>query len=98
MKVEFANGDLARICTNEAHRMGLPIAVIKAARRRLIQMEAALDERDLRNLRGLHYKKLQGSREGQHAIRVNDQYRIVFTMSGGGRTAVITVIEIGDTH
>jgi proteic killer suppression protein len=97
MKVEFADDDLARICTDQAHRLGLPFAVIKAARRRLIQMEAALDERDLRNLRGLNYKSLQGGRSGQRQIRINDQYRIVFTISGE-KPRVITVIEIGDTH
>ncbi len=36
---------------------GLPVAVIKTARFRLIQLKAARDERDLRNLKGLHYKK-----------------------------------------
>ena len=98
MRIEFANDDLARIYTDEAHRMGLPFAVIKAARRKLIQLEAARDERDLRNLKGLNYKKLQGEREGQRQIRVNDQYRIVFTLSEEQRTPVITIIEIGDTH
>ena len=98
MRIEFANDDLARICTDEAHRTGLPFAVIKAARRKLVQLEAALDERDLRNLKGLNYKKLQGEREGQRQIRVNDQYRIVFTLSEGERAPVITIIEIGDTH
>ena len=62
MRVEFADDDVARICTDEAHRMGLPFAVIKAARRKLIQMEAARDERDMRNLKGLNYKKLHGPR------------------------------------
>ena len=98
MRIEFADADLARICTDEAHRMGLPFAVIKAARRKLIQLEAALDERDLRNLKSLNYKKLQGEREGQRSIRINDQYRIVFTLRAAERTAVITIIEIGDTH
>lgn len=98
MRIEFANDDFARIYTDEAHRMGLPFAVIKAARRKLIQLEAARDERDLRNLKGLNYKKLQGEREGQRQIRVNDQYRIVFTLSEEQRTPVITIIEIGDTH
>src|SRR6266480_4032778 len=97
MRVEFADSDLARICTEEAHRLGLPFAVIKAARRKLIQMEAALDERDLRNLKGLFYKKLHGEREGQRQIRINDQYRIVFTISDS-RPPVITVVEIGDIH
>ncbi|MBF0372024.1 MAG: type II toxin-antitoxin system RelE/ParE family toxin [Alphaproteobacteria bacterium] len=98
MKVEFADDDLARICTDQAHRLGLPVAVIKAARLKLLQIEAAKDERDLRNLRGLHYKKLQGDREGQKSIRVNDQYRIVFTISENQHAPVVTIIEIGDTH
>ncbi|MGB9152523.1 MAG: type II toxin-antitoxin system RelE/ParE family toxin [Alphaproteobacteria bacterium] len=98
MRIEFANDALARICTDAAHKMGLPITVIKAARRKLIQLEAAVDERDLRNLKGLHYKKLQGSRDGQRSIRINDQYRIVFTLAENERPPVITVIEIDDTH
>ncbi len=98
MKIEFVDVDLSRICTDEAHRLGLPIAVIKAARRKLIQLEAARDERDIRNLKGLNYKKLQGDREGQRSIRINDQYRIVFTLSEAESPPVITIIEIGDTH
>lgn len=98
MRIEFADDALSRICTDEAHKLGLPFAVIKAARRKLIQLEAALDERDLRNLKSLNYKKLNGDREGQRSIRVNDQYRIVFTLSDGERPPVICVLEIGDTH
>ena len=97
MRIEFADDGLARICTEEAHKLGLPIAVIKAARRRLIQLEAARDERDLRNLKGLHYKKLRGDRAGQRSIRINDQYRIVFTLSDDV-PAVLTIVEIGDIH
>ncbi len=77
--------------------MGLPFAVIKGARNKLLQLEAAADEKDLRELKGLKYKKLMGNREGQRSIRVNDQYRIVFTISDGSKP-VITVFEIGDTH
>ena len=98
MRIEFADADLARICTDEAHRLKLPIAVIKAARRKLIQLEAALDERDLRNLKSLNYKKLHGDRADHRSIRINDQYRIVFTLSEDETPPVITIIEIGDTH
>lgn len=98
MRIEFADDDLARICTNEAHRLGLPFAVIKTARSRLIQLEAAMDERDLRNLNGLHFKKLKGSKEGRCSVRINDQYRIEFTLSAGEGPAVITICAIGDTH
>ncbi len=98
MRIVFADGALAGVLTDDAHPMGLPFAVIKGARRKLIQMEAAVDERDLRNLKGLMYKKLQGDRDGQRSIRINDQYRIVFTISDGETPVVITIIEIGDTH
>jgi toxin HigB-1 len=98
MKIEFADDDLARICTPEAYKLGLPIAVIGAARRKLIQLAAARDDRDLRGLKGLNYKKLQGPRDGQRSIRINDQYRIVFTLSEGEHPLVIRILEIGDTH
>lgn len=78
--------------------MGLPFAVIKVARRKLLQMEAARDERDLRNLKGLMFKKLHGDQSGLRSVRINEQYRIVFTLSDGETSSVITIVEIGDTH
>lgn len=97
MRIEFAN-DLARICTDEAHKLGLPIGVIKAARLKLIKMEGAPDERTLRNWKALNYKKLSGDREGQRSVRVNDQYRIVFLLLDEERPPVIRILEIDDTH
>jgi toxin HigB-1 len=98
MKVEFADDDLARICTDQAHKLGLPVTVIRMARFRLIQLGAARDERDLRNLKGLHYKKGKGERDGTRSIRINDQYRIVFTLSEAETPPIIRVTKIGDTH
>lgn len=98
MRIEFADDRLAMICTGEAHRLGLPIAVIKAARRRLVQLEAATDERDLNNLRGLHYKKLVGDLNNQRQIRVNDQYRIRFNLDDTQKPNVVIIIFIGDPH
>jgi proteic killer suppression protein len=98
MKVEFADDDLARILTDEAHRLGLPFGVIKIARRRLIQLEAAIDERDLRNLGGLDYKKRKADPHDTRSIRVNDQYRIFFVLSGTGSATTVTITMIGDPH
>lgn len=98
MKIVFADPDLRRICTDEAHRLGLPVAVIQAARRRLVQLEAASDERDLRNLKSLNYKKLQGDKSGRRTVRVNDQYRIVFTLVETETPPIINIIDICDTH
>ena len=98
MKIEYADDDLARICTDQAFRMGLPVAVIKAARNKLVQLEAACDERDLRNLKSLNYKKRQGQDDNTRSVRINDQYRIIFTLSENERPPIIRIISIGDTH
>lgn len=98
MRVEFANDGLARICTNDAHKMGLPISVIRKARDRLLQIEAAKDERDLRNLKSLNYKKRKGGDDETRSIRVNDQFRIFFTLENRGAQTVAVITEIGDPH
>jgi proteic killer suppression protein len=98
MRIEFADSSLRRICTDEAHKLGLPVAVIQAARRKLIQLEAAADERDLRNWKSLNYKKLQGDKDGKRTVRVNDQYRIVFSLLETESPPVISIIAICDTH
>jgi plasmid maintenance system killer protein len=98
MKVEFANDDLARICTKEAHRMGLPFAVIQAGRRTLLKLEAATYERDLTKIGGLDYKIRKGDENGTRSVRINDQYRIFFTVEGNGSSAIATITFIGDPH
>jgi proteic killer suppression protein len=98
MEVKFASDDLARICTDEAHKLGLPVSVIKAARKTLLKLEAATFESDLFCLGGLDYKIRKGSDDDTRQVRVNKQYRIFFTVSGEGSSAVATVTYIGDPH
>jgi proteic killer suppression protein len=98
MKVTFSSERLALILTAQAHELGLPFGVIKACRKKLELMRAATDERDLREWKSLNYKKLGGAQDGQRQIRINDQYRIVFTLDNEFTPPVITILEIGDTH
>lgn len=98
MKIEFGDDDLARICTDQAHKLGLPIGVIKSARRKLVVLHGAPDERTLRNWKSLNYKKGKGDRHGERSIRLNDQYRMVFTIDDSQQPPVLTVVKIGDTH
>ena len=98
MEVKFANDDLARICSDEAHKLGLPVNVIKAARKTLIKLEAAVYEQDLFNIGGLDYKIRKGDDDETRQVRVNRQYRIFFTVSGEGAASTATVTFIGDPH
>jgi proteic killer suppression protein len=97
MEVEFADATLELIETVDAGATRLPIAVIKSARRKLTLLRAAVDDRSLRNWKSLHYEKLRGDRDGQRSIRLNDQYRLVFTLSDK-EPLIVTVLAIEDYH
>lgn len=96
MKIEFADERLALIRTDRAHELGLPIGVIKSCQNKLRFIEAAPDERTLRNWKSLEYKKLEGSEERQ--IRLNDQYRMRFTLDTTCTPPLVTITKIGDPH
>lgn len=68
--------------------------VERVARRKLLQLAAAVVLSDLRIPPGNRLEALQGNRKGQHSIRVNDQWRICFTWTADGPAAV----EIVDYH
>lgn len=57
-------------------------------------LESALELDDLRVPPGNRLEKLRGDRQGQHSIRINDQYRICFVWRGHDAYDV----EITDYH
>ena len=98
MDVEFRNPKLALVETDRAAETRLPVSVIQSARRKLIVIRMAPDERTLRNWRSLHYEKLVGDRKGQRSIRLTDKWRMVFDLDESRNPPKITVLEITDYH
>ena len=66
----------------------------RAARRKLRYLHNATRLEDLRVPPGNRLEALRGDRAGQHAIRVNDQFRICFVWRDGDAFDV----EIVDYH
>lgn len=97
MNVVFRDKRLELIWTEKAHELGLSFAVIKRAREKLHFLAEAPDERTLRNWKSLNYKIREGSND-QRQIRINDQFRIIFTINNDVTPPVITILEIGDPH
>ena len=60
----------------------IPKDLWQVVRRKLDQTDAVTSLDDLRVPPGNRLHALAGNREGQHAMRVNDQYRIVFRFEG----------------
>jgi toxin HigB-1 len=98
MDVVFADPKLALVETEEAGKTKLPVSVIQSARRKLTVLRAAIDDRSLRNWKSLHYEKLKGDRDGLRSIRLNDQYRMVFSLDETTNPQTATVLAIEDYH
>jgi proteic killer suppression protein len=66
----------------------------RAALRKLVLLDAAESLEDLRVPPGNRLEKLKGDRDGQHSIRINDQWRICFRWSESDAHEV----EVTDYH
>lgn len=64
------------------------------AERKLQMLDNAVELKDLRSPPGNRLEQLSGDREGQHSIRINDQWRVCFKWTEAGPVDV----EIVDYH
>lgn len=60
-----------------------PPELRRTARRKLLYLHNAVEMKDLRIPPGNRLESLKGKRKGFHAIRMNDQWRLVFQWSQG---------------
>jgi len=70
------------------------VNIESTARRKLRQLQIAVQLQDLRIPPGNRMKALAGDRAGQYSIRVNDQFRVCFRWTLDGPEDV----EIVDYH
>lgn len=73
---------------------GFPAELVKVARRTLAYLDAAPTLAALASPPGNRLHALQGDRAGQHAVPVNDQFRICFRWTDAGPKDV----EFTDYH
>jgi proteic killer suppression protein len=89
----FRDAETERLWKQERSRR-IPASIHKAVLRKLQMLNAAGVLDDLAVPPGNRLERLKGSREGQHSIRVNDQYRVCFNWREGNAYEV----EITDYH
>ena len=89
----FADPETERIF-NRARSRKLPQGIQRVALRKLLLVDAADRMEDLRFPPGNRLEKLHGNREGQHSIRINDQWRVCFLWKDSDAFEV----EIADYH
>lgn len=89
----FASKETEKLFQREASRV-LPVDIQRKARMKLEILDAADKLDDLRIPLGNRLEKLGGDRDGQHSIRINQQWRICFRWKDGDCYNV----EIVDYH
>jgi proteic killer suppression protein len=97
MIISFRDPATEDIYNNEntkAARKACPQEIWGVARRKLDQLNRAAVLQDLAAPPNNRLKPLKGDREGQHSIRINDQYRICFVWTEQGPENA----EITDYH
>jgi len=89
----FRDGDTEKVFGRRFSRR-LPTDLQSVALRKLRMLNNAVSVNDLRSPPANRLEKLSGDREGQHSIRINDQWRVCFSWREGDAHDV----EITDYH
>ena len=89
----FANRDTALVFQGHYVRW-LPPDIRERARERVWRVINTSSLAELRSPPSYRLEALKGDREGQHSIRINDQWRVCFTWTEFGAIE----IEITDYH
>jgi proteic killer suppression protein len=89
----FADAETERLFLSGRSRR-LPPDILRRAAQRLWQLDAATALADLREPPSNQLEALKGARQGQHSIRINRQWRIVFRFASGDAYDV----EVVDYH
>jgi proteic killer suppression protein len=84
----FACAETERVFQGLVSRR-FPPDIQRTARRKLLQLEAAMQLADLRVPPGNRLETLNGGRAGHHSIRLNDQWRICFCWQAGAHDVAI---------
>ncbi len=82
MIVGFRDDWLRSFFVDDAHSRRIPADLENRLFRRLQMIDDAVTDQDLRVPPSNHFEKLRGKLAGFHAIRVNDQWRLIFRWDG----------------
>ena len=98
MDVKFEDALLRRLEADATYTGEFDAAIVKAFRKRMQLIRAAADERAFYAMKSLHYEKLKGDREGQHSMRLNDQWRLILRVDQDESGKLVVIISIIDYH
>lgn len=79
-------------CSDKKHRFQPQI--VKNYRKRIEQLQSAPTPETLYQFRSLNFEALKGNKVGLYSIRVNDQYRIEFSINQDSQKPLLIICNI----
>ena len=98
MEVEHRDENLRKVETDATADCGHGESVTNGFRRRMQTIRSALDERDFYAQKSLHFEKLQGKRDHQRSMKINNQWRLILELVGESPNKKVLIIGIEDYH
>ncbi|WP_062420954.1 type II toxin-antitoxin system RelE/ParE family toxin [Leptolinea tardivitalis] len=83
MFASYKDTDVKRLLDGREREKKFPPDILPTTHRKLVMLDAVSSLKSLRVTPGNRLEKLSGNRNGQHSIRINDQYRICFIWDNG---------------
>jgi toxin HigB-1 len=87
----FKDEDTAGLFKSRRSRRWQNIEAV--ALRKLDMIHAAVNLTDLRRPPGNRLEALSGDRDGQHSIRINDQYRVCFVWNDNDGPSEVEIVD-----
>ena len=97
MDVEFDDKDLEQLETNARATGGYAVAIVKAFRKRMQMIRAAVDEREFYAMKSLHFERMRSS-PNYYSMRLNDQYRLIVEFRRESLEKQVVIVGIEDYH
>lgn len=98
MNLTFKNDWLEQLALGIPVKTRFSAEIIQRYRERIQTIIDAVDERDLRMIRGANFEKLKNELKGQYSMRLNKQFRIVFEIHPGMAGNTIHITDLADYH
>jgi len=97
LRFEFKSKKLEALYTEKKEARKYDAAVVEAFFEVMAIIEAAVDERDIRQFKSLHYEKLEGKLQHQHSLRLTKQFRLIVERAVDEQGRLLFIIDI-DPH
>jgi toxin HigB-1 len=97
-EVSFKDESLEKLERDSKYTAGYDAAIVKAFRKRMQFVRAAIDERDFSSMRSLNFERLKGKRQHQFSMRLNDQWRLILELETVGTSKKLLIVGIEDYH